>query len=97
MPGEAGADWEFRFVASPDFREKFERARTLLSGTYPEGVTQEQVFEAALDEYLRRHDPARPVERSPRGSERLLCSAHNRRQAERDLGTAWRAPFKRRE
>ena len=156
VPGEAGVDWEFRFVAGPDFREKFERARALLSGTYPQGVTQEQVFGAALDEYLGRHDPARPVERSPRGSDgarrsrsipaaarravwgrdggrctfvgpdgrrcgstwdvevdhvkpycrggehrienlRLLCSAHNRRQAERDLGTAWMAPFKRRE
>jgi hypothetical protein len=63
-----GLDWEFTFVAGPAFREKFERVRSLLSGKHPEGVTQEQVFEAALDDYLKRHDPARPVKHSPRGS-----------------------------
>jgi hypothetical protein len=147
---------EFRFEAGPGFREKFERARSLLSGRHPEGLTPEQVFDAALEEYLERHDPARGgrVVRSPRGSARrsrsvpaavrravwrrdggrctfvgsqgrrcgstwdveihhdqlycrggphrlenlrLLCRAHNHRQAERDLGTARMAPFHRRE
>ncbi len=156
VPGEDGVDWEFRFAASPGFREKFERARSLLSGKHPGGVSLEQVFEAALDEYLERRDPVRPrrARHSPRGSGRrsravpralrravwsrdrgrctfvgpdgracgstwdveidhvrpycrggdhrlenlrLLCSAHNRRRAERDLGTARRAPFQRRE
>ncbi len=147
-PGRDGASWEFEFTAGPRFKEKYERVRALLSGKHPEGLTPEQVFEATLDEYLRRHDPAR--ERSPRGSAktrgaprwsrsipaalrravwrrdggrctfagpdgrrcgstwdveidhvhrlenlRLLCAARNRRRAERDLGTAWRAPFTR--
>jgi 5-methylcytosine-specific restriction endonuclease McrA len=147
---------ELRFAAGPAVREKFERVRSLLSGKQPEGVTPEQVLEAALDEYLERNDPTRNrrSERSPRGSGRrsrsipagirravqrrdggrctyvgsqgrrcgstwdveldhvnpycrggehrvenlrLLCSAHNRREAERMLGTAWMAPFQRRE
>jgi hypothetical protein len=151
-----GVTWEFHFEAGPDFREKYERARALLSRKHPEGLTQEQVFDAALDEYLKRHDPARPVrvEHSLQGSERrtrwipaavqrevwqrdggrctfvgpqghrcgstwnveihhvapycrggehkaenlrLYCAAHNRRQAELDLGTAWMAAFSRRE
>lgn len=148
-PGEG---WEFRFAAGPAFREKYERARALLSGKHPEGVTPEQVLEAALDEYLKRRDPAvGRREHSPRGSGkrtrripagvrravarrdggrctfvgsqgrrcgstwdvevdhlkpwcrggdhrvenlRLLCAAHNRREAERLLGTA---SFQRRE
>ena len=62
---------ELRFAAGPAVREKFERARSLLSGKHPEGVTPEQVLEAALDEYLKRHEPAREgrPERSPGGSE----------------------------
>jgi hypothetical protein len=147
---------ELRFAAGPAVREKFERARSLLSGKHPEGVTPEQVLEAALDEYLKRHDPARGgrTDHSPGGSGkrsrripsgvrravqrrdggrctfvgsqgrrcgstwdveidhvkpwcrggehrvenlRLLCAAHNRREAERVLGTAWMAPFQRRE
>lgn len=152
----AGGAWEFRFAAGPVFREKFERVRALLSGKHPGGVTPEQVLEAGLDEYLKRHDPARDrrAGHSPAGSEvrsraipaalrkavwrrdggrcsfegpsgrrcgstwdveihhvdpycrggehrienlRLFCRAHNVRQAERDLGTAWMAPFSRRE
>jgi hypothetical protein len=144
---------ELRFAAGPAVREKFERVRSLLSGKHPEGVTPEQVLEAALDEYLKRHESARS-DRSPGGSGkrsrkipagvrravqrrdggrctfigsqgrrcgstwdvevdhvkpwcrggdhrvenlRLLCAAHNRREAERVLGTAWMAPFQRRE
>lgn len=148
--------WEFAFMAGPEFREKFERVRALMSGRHPEGLSREQVLEATMDEYLKRHDPARPG-RSPAGSGngaersryipaavqravwsrdegrctyvspdghrcgstwdveldhvdlycrggthvvdnlRLLCGAHNRREAERKLGTAWMAPFRRRE
>lgn len=155
----AGKIREFKFEAGPAFREKFERARALLSRKHADGITPEQVLEAALDEYLKRHDPARPINHSPRGSDRagprrrsravpaavrravwrrdggrctfmgphgrrcgstwdveidhvrpfcrggehrignlrLLCSAHNRRNAELELGTASRAPFHRRE
>ncbi len=153
--GTPAAGCEFKFAASPGFREKYERVRTHLSGKYPEGATPEQVFEAALEEYIERNDPGRIV-RSPGGSPaaprgrtipaavrravwrrdggrctyvgpqgrrcgsgwnvevhhekpycrggehrtenlRLLRAAHNRRQAELDLGTAWMATFSRRE
>ena len=144
---EPGDVRELRFATGPALREKFERARSLLSGKHPEGVTPEQVLEAALDEYLKRHDPTRGPERSPGGSGkrsraipagirravqrrdggrctfvgsegrrcgstwdveidhvkpwcrggdhrvenlRLLCSAHNRREAERMLGRVQR-------
>lgn len=59
--------WEFRFAGSAALREKFDRARALLSKKHPAGVAFEQVFEAALDEYLKRHDPSREVH-SPSGS-----------------------------
>jgi hypothetical protein len=63
--------WEFRFAAGPALREKFERAKALLSKKHPEGVGFEEVFEAALDEYLKRHDPGAAAvakaARSPRG------------------------------
>jgi hypothetical protein len=67
--------WEFRFTAGRALREKFERAKAILSTKHPEGVACEQVVEAALDEYLKRHDPTRPAASagragSPRGSRR---------------------------
>jgi hypothetical protein len=62
--------WEFGFEAGPEFREKFERVRALLSRKHPDGITPEQVLEAALDEILKRHDPEPPAKDSLRGSER---------------------------
>ncbi len=77
----AGGTWEFRFDAGAAFREKFERARALLSRKHPDGVTPEQVLEAALDEYLKRH------EHSPRGSgggARYIPAAVRRAVSRRD-------------
>ena len=145
-----GQEWEFRFTAGEALRKKCERARALMSKKHPEGVSCEQVFEAALDEYLKRNDPASaPPRHSPRGSKRrsryiptavrravwrrdggrcmyraggrrcgstwdvevdhvnlfcrggthresnlrLLCAAHNRREAERSLGKGWMKQF----
>ena len=55
--------FKFVFSAGPDFKQKFDRVRTLLSGKHPAGASFESVFEELLDEYIERHSPERRAAR----------------------------------
>jgi len=48
--------FQFQFLASERFMKKFERAKALLSNKNGK-LSYEAVFEAALDEFLKDHDP----------------------------------------
>ena len=52
-----------QFAASPEFMQKLNEARALLSNRFPTGVSFENVFEAALDEFLDKHSPTQRNER----------------------------------
>ncbi len=47
------------FSVSPEFMEKYNKIKSLLSNKHPEGLDFETLFEHLMDEYLERHDPKR--------------------------------------
>ena len=54
---------KFTFSASPEFKDKFEEVKRLLSGKYPKGASFEEVFEAGLQAFLDKNSPERRAER----------------------------------
>lgn len=50
--------FRFEFAGSEAFMRKYQRAAALLSNKLKGKITIEGVFEALLDEYIERHDPA---------------------------------------
>jgi len=45
------------FSVSPEFMSKFNKIKSLLSNTHPEGIDFETLFEHLMDDYLERYDP----------------------------------------
>jgi 5-methylcytosine-specific restriction endonuclease McrA len=55
--------FKLEFAVDPEFMEKLEEVRALLSKKYPRGVAFEKLFEEMLDEYLDKHSPQRKIRR----------------------------------
>ncbi len=69
------------FSVSPEFMAKFNKIKSLLSSTYPEGIDFETLFEHLMNEYLERHDPERKRERRiKRANSRANTTRKNRRE-----------------
>ena len=49
--------YKFEFAVDTEFMKKFNRMKALLSGTYPEGISFENLFMLLMDEYIDRHTP----------------------------------------
>jgi 5-methylcytosine-specific restriction endonuclease McrA len=45
------------FTVTPEFMKKYNKIKSLLSNTYPEGIDFETLFETTMNEYLEKHDP----------------------------------------
>ena len=57
------------FTVEPEFMEKLERVKSLLSRKYPTGLSFEVIFTVLMHEYLDRHDPEKRLERRARRRE----------------------------
>ena len=51
------------FTVSPEFLDKYNKIKSLLSNKYPEGINFETLFDMLMDEYLDKHDPDKRRER----------------------------------
>jgi hypothetical protein len=55
--------FKLEFAVSSGFMKKLEVAKALLSKKHPRGVSFETLFEALLDEYLEKYNPAQKIQR----------------------------------
>lgn len=65
---------QFTFTGSSELRRKVERARAVMSNAIP-GAKLEQIFLAAVDEYLERNDAERRIARKKARLERRQSAA----------------------
>jgi 5-methylcytosine-specific restriction endonuclease McrA len=55
--------YHYNFSASEELNARIEKCKVLLSGKYPEGVSQEILLEELTEMFLERRDPERRAER----------------------------------
>ena len=72
------------FSASPDFSDKLDRMRQLLSGKYLRGACLEEIFSEAMDCYIRHNCPVEKARRSLARKERMKERAKERTAANSD-------------
>ncbi len=53
--------YELRFMADPEFMDKLNKIKSLLSNKFPAGITLEELFDITMEEYLEKHDPERKI------------------------------------
>jgi hypothetical protein len=83
--------FQFQFLASERFMKKFEKAKALLSNKNG-SLSYEAVLEAALDEFLKDHDP---VSRKQRREERKEKAEAKTKSGERAAKRIVRSPAAR--
>ncbi len=55
--------YELRFMADPEFMDKLNKIKSLLSNKFPTGISLEALFDITMEAYLDRHDPERRLAR----------------------------------
>ena len=60
---KAEKEYRLEFMVNEETMDKINRARSLLSGRYPQGIGLELLFDTLLDSYLDRKDPGRRIKR----------------------------------
>ncbi len=53
--------YELRFMAGPEFMDKLNRIKSLLSNKFPTGITLEELFDITMEAYLDKNDPERRI------------------------------------
>ena len=69
------------FTVSPDFMNKYNKIKSLLSSKHPEGINFEVLFDILMNEYLERHDPDK--KRARRAKKAAACDKSTKRHPEK--------------
>ncbi len=48
-------------MADPEFMDKLNKIKSLLSNKFPAGITLKELFGITMEEYLEKHDPERRI------------------------------------
>lgn len=71
--------YKLQFAVNPNFMDKYNKVKSLLSSRYPTEITFEMLFDTVMDEYLKNHSPENRIkrrnERKKRSSGRTKGSA----------------------